>query len=366
MPAPGEQQMKKIGFLLGMLGCLLLYGGLALAQPQNGGVKMREPEGNQKLIYFAGGCFWGVQEYFSRIPGVLSTTSGYAQSNVPDPDYKMVCSGRTGASETVRVLFNPDKVALQTLVRQFFRIINPYTPDRQGNDVGSQYRPGIYYTDAAEKNIVEKVIADLQANSARPFAVEVEKLQNFYPAELYHQDYLKKNPGGYCHIDFSGLKDLQSDAAASKGFVKPDRAELEKRLSPMEYHVTQEAGTEPPGSGKYWKHDEPGIYVDIVSGEPLFSSSQKFESGCGWPSFSKPLADDALIEKQDLSHGMKRIEVRSREADSHLGHVFNDGPKAVGGLRYCINSAALRFIPYDEMEKAGYGQYMKFVQPAGK
>lgn len=354
---------NKIGLCLVLLGGVLLYGALSFGLPKN--VEMKMPEPGQKLIYFAGGCFWGVQEYYSRIPGVAETISGYAQSQVPNPSYDIVCSGKTGAAETVRVLYNADQVDLQTLVRQFFRIINPYTADRQGNDVGRQYRPGIFYMDADDRRVIEGVVADLQKQSKRPFVVEVEKLQSFYPAEKYHQDYLKKNPGGYCHIDFSSLKDLEAKNDRPQKYAKPSREELEARLSPIEYHVVREAGTEPPFTGKYWKHDEPGIYVDIASGEPLFSSSQKFDSGCGWPSFSKPLAPDAVVEKRDLSHGVDRVEVRSRIADSHLGHVFPDGPKALGGLRYCINSAALRFVPYAEMDREGYGEYKKFVRPVG-
>lgn len=354
---------NKLGLFAILLCGLLFYGALSFGLPKKGDIKMLEPAEGQNVIYFAGGCFWGVQEYYSRIPGVVETISGYAQSQVPDPSYDMVCSGKTGAAETVRVLYNAGQVDLQILVRQFFKIINPYTANRQGNDVGSQYRPGIFYTNAADRPVIENVIASLQKQSERPFVVEVEKLQNFYPAERYHQDYLKKNPGGYCHIDFSSLKDLETKNDRPQKFARPSQKELEARLTPIEYHVTQEAGTEPPYTGKYWKHDEPGIYVDIASGEPLFSSSQKFDSGCGWPSFARPLAPDAVVEKRDLSHGMDRVEVRSSNADSHLGHVFTDGPKALGGLRYCINSAALRFVPYDKMDEEGYGQYKKFVKP---
>lgn len=304
-------------------------------------------------IVFAGGCFWGVQEYFSRIPGVVSATAGYAQSNVANPDYRQVCSGRTGAVEAVRIIFNPDRVSLEQLARRFFRIIDPLAVNRQGNDMGTQYRTGMYYLNQTEKEMLESVYREEERKYKSRLAVELLPLKNFYPAEEYHQDYLKKNPGGYCHISFDSLDEpLPED---EKAWKKPDRVELKKMLSPEEWHITQENGTEPPFTGKYWNFDKPGIYVDAVSGEPLFSSADKFPSSCGWPSFAAPLEKGAVTEKPDFSHGMSRIEVRSRLADSHLGHVFNDGPAELGGLRYCINSAALRFIPEAEMEKAGYG-----------
>ncbi|MDE5831867.1 MAG: peptide-methionine (S)-S-oxide reductase MsrA [Desulfovibrio sp.] len=296
-------------------------------------------------IYLAGGCFWGVQEYFSRVPGVLSSTAGYAQSLVPNPSYEQVCSGRTGAAEAVRVIYDPARIRLDALIRQFFKIIDPYSLNRQGNDIGTQYRTGVYYTDAARDKELRRIFAAERAKGDRPLAVELGRLENFYPAEEYHQDYLKKHPGGYCHISFDSLKDLEND-------------DLKTRLSPMEYHVTQENGTEPPFTGKYWQTDEPGLYVDIVNGEPLFLSTKKFISSCGWPSFTEPVSSEATREKADFSHGMNRVEVRSSKSDSHLGHVFDDGPD--GLPRYCINSAALRFVPLNSLEREGYGEYLKY------
>lgn len=307
----------------------------------------------RKEIVFAGGCFWGVQEYFSRVPGVLSTETGYAQSEVAHPDYRQVCSGRTGAVEAVRIVYDPELVSLELLARRLFRIIDPVSVNRQGNDRGSQYRTGMYYSGKEAEETLARVMAEMQKVHDRPLAVELAPLRNFYPAEEYHQDYLKKNPGGYCHISFASLGDPD---LAMPGI--PGKSELRAILSPEAYHVTQENGTEPPFSGAYWDSEKRGIYVDVVSGEPLFSSADKFQSACGWPSFSAPLDPDALVEKPDFTHGMSRTEVRSRKADSHLGHVFNDGPSERGGLRYCINSAALRFIPEAEMEKAGYGAWL--------
>lgn len=298
-------------------------------------------------IYLAGGCFWGVQEYFSRIPGVISSTSGYAQSRVPDPSYRQVCGGQTGAAETVRVVYDPSRVSLAALIRQYFKIIDPFSVNRQGNDVGTQYRTGVYYADDSLKPELERLFAEEARKYDRPLAVELLPLKNFYDAETEHQDYLKKNPGGYCHINFDSLKEFTAN-----------QDDLKRRLSPMEYHVTQQNGTEPPFSGKYWQTDEPGIYVDIINGEPLFLSTNKFISSCGWPSFVAPVSNSAVREKLDQSHGMIRTEVRASKSDSHLGHVFNDGPN--GSLRYCINSASLRFVPLSELEREGYGEYLKY------
>lgn len=324
--------------------CLALY--LLLSSQSWGTTAMEKQE-----IYFAGGCFWGVQEYFSRIPGVLAAISGYAQSDVPNPTYEQVCSGATGAAETVAVVYNPARISLDTLVDQYFKIIDPFQVNRQGNDIGPQYRTGIYFASPEQKAVIEAALAREQAKYDRPIAVKVEPVRNFYPAETWHQDYLKKNPGGYCHIDFSSLKDIP-------GYY--DNRELKKRLDPAAYHVTRENGTEPPFSGKYWDNHRQGAYVDVVSGEPLFLSTKKFDSGSGWPSFTSPVDAKALEERLDTSHGMKRVEVRSASSDSHLGHVFDDGPN--GLPRYCINSAALRFIPLEDLEKEGYGylrQYFK-------
>lgn len=314
-------------------------------------------------IYFAGGCFWGVEEYFSRITGVYDVTVGYANGKTENPTYQQVCSGKTGYAETVHVTYNSEIVSLQVLIEQFFKIINPLSLNKQGNDVGSQYRTGIYFTQEADKKIAEAVVAEVQKKYTKPFAVELVPLKNYYLAEEYHQDYLKKNPGGYCHISFDSLKDLQLKESEKlkvdpAKYVKPSDAELKKMLSPEEYNVTQNAGTERAFSGKLWDHKETGIYVDVATGEPLFSSKDKFESGCGWPSFTKPIVPEVIIEHQDNSFGMKRIEVRSRVGNSHLGHVFNDGPKDRGGLRYCINSVAIRFVPLKEMDNQGYG-YLK-------
>ena len=315
-------------------------------------------------MYFAGGCFWGVGEYFSRIPGVFGVTVGYANGTTHNPTYEQVCSGKTGYAEAVHIRYDPHAVSLKTLAEQFFKIINPISVNRQGNDMGSQYRTGMYFPHADDKAILAAVMADVQKKYDKPLAVEFLPLQNYYPAEEDHQDYLKKNPGGYCHISFDSLKDLRTEnkGLADPGkYSKPTDEQLKKILTPEEYNVTQAAGTERAFSGKLWNHKEAGIYVDVVTGEPLFSSADKFDSGCGWPSFTKPVEPAVVSKHEDHSHGMKRTEVKSRVGGSHLGHVFNDGPKDKGGLRYCINSAAIRFVPYEDMDKQGYGALKPLV-----
>lgn len=335
-----------IGLLSCLGGCLMLTESFA-AQPAH--------------IYFAGGCFWGVEEYFSRIPGVCDAVSGYANGTTDHPDYAAVSTGSTGHAETVHVTYDPSRVSLQTLARQFFRIIDPLSHNQQGNDRGSQYRTGIYYTNAADQKILAEIMACEQKNYAKPLAVELAPLKAFFPAEDDHQDYLRKHPNGYCHINFASLKDLPVSLDAAR-YRKPDQATLKKTQSPEAYAVTQEAATEPPFSGKYLHNATKGLYVDVVTGEPLFFSQHQFDSGSGWPSFSRPVDPVVVTERTDKSHGLVRREVRSRVGDSHLGHVFDDGPKELGGLRYCINSAALRFIPHDQMVNEDYGDLLPLLE----
>lgn len=315
------------------------------------------PANGERQIVLAGGCFWGVQEYFSRVPGVLATRSGYAQSTVPNPSYEAVCGGKTNAAEAVLIDYDPKLAPLELLLRHFFQIIDPTAVNRQGNDIGSQYRTGIFYTDPEELKIISQVLQAETARVGKPLAVLAEPLRNFYKAEDYHQDYLKKNPAGYCHISFASLSKPELQA-----YVRPPDEKLKASLSADEYYVTRQNGTEPPFSGKYNDFDEPGIYVDVISGQPLFTSRDKFKSSCGWPAFSAPITGNALTARRDLSHGMDRVEVRSSLADSHLGHVFNDGPKEKGGMRFCVNSASLRFVPLKDMDRDGYGAYKKLVE----
>lgn len=318
-----------------------------------------------KDIYFAGGCFWGVEEYFSRVPGVYDVTSGYANGHIQAPTYEQVSTQKTGHAETVHVRYDPEWVSLKILTELFFKIINPISLNRQGNDQGTQYRTGIYYVEESDKGILEAAMQVEQKKHTQPLAVELLPLIEYFPAEEWHQDYLKKNPQGYCHIDFSSLKELASDKTATQNpieqYAKPSDDEIKRRLSPEQYNITQQGATERAFTGEYLNNKKRGIYVDVVTGEPLFVSADKYDSGCGWPSFSKPIDSSVIVEQHDDSHNMSRVEVKSRFGDSHLGHVFNDGPQDLGGLRYCINSAALRFVAFEDMEKEGYGEYQALI-----
>ncbi|MCK9177267.1 MAG: peptide-methionine (S)-S-oxide reductase MsrA [Clostridiales bacterium] len=345
---------------------------------------------NKKTIYLAGGCFWGVERYFQLLgEGILETESGYANGHSDDPSYRDVCRGDTGFAETVRVVYDKDVFSTDEILAHFFRIVDPTTRDRQGNDRGDQYRPGIYYVDESDFPTICDYIDRRRKDYRRPIVVEVLPLENFYSAEDYHQDYLVKNPTGYCHVnlDLASIplkpeelaldisEEVQSgERLASNRFeskmdlktvapkpFKADDKTLKSSLSDIQYQVTQENATERPFSNEFDQEFSPGLYVDIVSGEPLFSSRDKYDAGCGWPAFSRPVARGALVYKDDTSLWRKRVEVRSVGADSHLGHVFDDGPEDLGGLRYCINSAALRFVPLEEMEKEGYGDWISEV-----
>lgn len=312
---------------------------------------------NIKKIYLAGGCFWGVEAYMKRINGVIDANSGYANGITENPTYEDVIHNGTGHAETVEVIYNSEKISLETLLKYYFRIIDPTSLNKQGNDKGTQYRTGIYYTDLEDKEIIEKEITLLQKNYPKKIMVEVTPLIRFDLAEDYHQDYLKKNPNGYCHIDLSKADNIIID---ENKYTKLSDNELKSKLTEKQYKVTQLADTERAFNNEYWDFFESGIYVDVTTGEPLFSSKDKFNSQCGWPSFSKPIAPEVVNYHRDSSFNMERVEVVSRVGKAHLGHVFDDGPREFGGLRYCINSAAIEFIPLKNMEEKGYG-YLKSI-----
>ena len=336
------------------------------------------------VVYLAGGCFWGVEQYFALVSGVQDALSGYSQGHVKEPSYQEVCTGQTGHTETVQVTYDSSVVSLNHLLNLYFDIIDPYSINKQGNDRGPQYRTGIYYTNETDGQIAQNFIAEKQAATDRKIVVEVEPVRNFFPAEAYHQDYLEKNPFGYCHIsrdkfrkaatsvDTSLVPNLTETAHSEKAvsqlpsleqarYPRPSDEVLQKKLSPLQYDVAVNAATERPFFNEFWDNHEEGLYVDIATGEPLFLSTDKFDSGCGWPSFTQPIASELVTELVDRSHGMVRTEVRSRSGDIHLGHVFDDGPLAAGGLRYCINSASLQFIPKSQMEAAGYGDLIPLL-----
>lgn len=311
---------------------------------------------NKNEIYLAGGCFWGVEGYFKKIPGVIDTSVGYANGKTNSTNYSNL--KKTDHAETLKLIYDKDIISLQEILGHYFRIIDPTSINKQGNDRGRQYRTGIYYTNKNDKLVINEIIRQKQENYDKIIAVEVAPLNNFVLAEDYHQDYLDKNPGGYCHINLA----LASEPLESKSQVmEKDKDKLKKELTEEEYSVTQENKTERAFTSKYDNFYEDGIYVDVVSGEPLFSSKDKYDAGCGWPSFTKPI-DSNISYKDDESLHMSRVEVRSKKGDSHLGHVFGDGPIDKGGARYCINGASLRFIPLDKMEEEGYGDYIDKVK----
>ena len=328
-----------------------------------------------RQIWLAGGCFWGLEAYLDKLDGVVYADVGYANGNTENPTYEQVCYSNTGHAEAVYVQYDPQRIDLATLLTYFFKVVDPTSLNRQGNDRGIQYRSGIYYKDPADKATIEQVVAGEQKKYSTKIVTEVLPLRNYYVAETYHQKYLDKNPNGYCHIDLKSLdkdpmnkenvkakSDKQHESAVAKTYKKPSPEEIKKKLTDLQYQVTQKDGTESPFNNEYWNNHEAGIYVDVVTGEPLFSSRDKFDSGTGWPSYTRPIAPEAVTVRTDKKLFMERVEVRSRVGDSHLGHVFNDGPVDKGGLRYCMNSASLRFVPLAKMAEQGYAELIPLVK----
>ncbi len=353
--------MNKKLFIYSAVALLLLSAAICISSQSQR--KMEKKEMKHKTIYFAGGCFWGTEHFFKQIHGVIETEVGYANGNTTNPTYQEVSSHTTGFAEAVKVDYDPQQISLEKLIELYFKIIDPTSLNKQGNDKGTQYRTGIYYVDKTDATIIQKEVEQLAMYYQKPILVEQKMLENFYTAEDYHQDYLENNPDGYCHINPS-LFELarQANRPSTKKFHRMSDAELKQKLTPLQYEVTRNNATEKPFENAYYNEFREGIYVDITTGEPLFISSDKFDSECGWASFSRPIADSLVAKNKDLSHGMERIEVRSKLGDAHLGHVFNDGLKEKGGLRYCINSASLRFIPKEKMKEEGYEEYIKLLQ----
>mgnify|MGYP006274457569 FL=1 len=350
-----------------------------------------------EVATFAGGCFWCVEAGFEKIPGVVEAVSGYSGGTEKNPTYEQVSRGQTGHTEAVQIYYDPNEITYEGLLQGLWRMMDPTDADGQFVDRGQQYRPAIFYHDANQERLA-RASKQALAESGRydePVVIEIVPFEVFYEAEAYHQNYYKENPvrynfytfnsGRYQFIekvwgedqeidysqfapDASGDASEQQNTNSQKGFnassfQMPSDEELKERLTPLQYKVTQKDGTERAFDNPYDQEKRAGLYVDIVSGEPLFSSSDKYDSGTGWPSFVRPIKPDAVVEKEDISWFGVRTEIRSAVADSHLGHVFTDGPDHSTGLRYCMNSAAMRFIPKEDLEEEGYGEYVDQVGP---
>lgn len=314
----------------------------------------------KKVAIFSGGCFWCMVKPFDQYDGISKIVSGYIGGHVKNPTYEQVCSDTTGHIEAVQITYDDNVISYNELLDIFWKQIDPTDIGGQFNDRGHKYKTAIFYHDENQKETAEKSKKDLENSNKfdKKIVTEIIPATTFYEAEYYHQYYYKKNPIHYnMYYKGSGRKDFIKNTWNNKY----DKKDLKNRLTPLQYEVTQNDKTEPAFNNEYYDNKEDGIYVDIVSGEVLFSSKDKFDSGCGWPSFSKPIDKSSIKEDFDFSHGMIRVEVRSKEADSHLGHVFDDGPIELGGIRYCINSASLKFIPKHKMIEEGYKEYLDKV-----
>ena len=321
--------------------------------------------GDEEVATIAGGCFWCIEAPFEKVQGVTKVISGYAGGTAPDPLYKEVSSGKTDYREAVQIYFDPEVISYSEIIDIFWKQFNPTDDGGSFVDRGFQYSSAIFYRDENQKEVAEQSKKELDESGIidEQIVTPIIKFTTFYPAEDYHQDYYKKDPERYYSYRKGSGRDefIMETWQESKKYTKPSDEELINELTDLQYKVTRQNGTERAFNNEYWDNHKPGIYVDVVSGEPLFSSKDKFESGTGWPSFTKPIDPKFINKEEDNTFGMKRVEARSKFADSHLGHVFDDGPDPTG-LRYCMNSASMRFIPKEKMEEEGYSEYLWLVE----